>query len=112
MRYKVIIGSPDDEQIIQKIIDAAAEAGAGRIANYSRCAVIDKIVATWKPEEGANPDDGEIGKVTVANCVWIETECMKENVKAVCQAVKTVHPYEEPGIQIIKLEDIESFIWK
>ncbi len=107
MKYKLIIGSPDDEKVIQRIIDAVAVEGAGRIGNYSRCAVINKIKATWKAEKGANPDDGEIGKVTVADCVWIELECSDENIKAVCQAVKKVHPYEEPGMQIIKLEEID-----
>jgi hypothetical protein len=109
MRYKLIIGSPDNEQVIGKIIDAATQAGAGKIGNYSRCAVINKIKATWKAEEGANPDDGEIGNVTVADCVWIETECTEENIKSVCQAIKRVHPYEEPGMQIIKLEEIDLF---
>lgn len=107
MRYKLITGSPDDEQVIQRVIDAATEAGAGKIGNYSRCAVINKIKATWRAEEGANPDDGEIGKVTVADCVWIELECTDQNIKAVYQAIKKVHPYEEPGIQVIKLEEID-----
>lgn len=107
MRYKIIIGSPNDEQVIQKIIDAETEAGAGRIGNYSRCAVVDKIEATWKAEEGSNPDDGQIGKITVANCVWIETDCPEEKLKAVILAIRKIHPYEEPGIQVIKLEDID-----
>ncbi|HSW88698.1 MAG TPA: hypothetical protein VLG12_06065 [Candidatus Saccharimonadales bacterium] len=107
MRYKLIIGSPDDEGIIQRIIDAASDAGAGKIGNYTRCAVINKIKATWTPTEDASPDDGEIGKATVADCVWIETECTDENAKAIYQAVKKVHPYEEPGMQFIKLEEID-----
>lgn len=107
MRYKMIIGSPDDVVIIQKIIDAASAAGAGRIGHYSRCAVVDRIVATWKVEAGATPNDGEVGKITTANCVWIETECTDKNVRAIYQAVKTIHPYEEPGIQIIKLEEFD-----
>ena len=107
MRYKIIIGSPDDKQTIQKIIDAASEAGAGRIGHYSRCAVVDKIEATWKSEEGASPDDGKVGKVTVANCVWIETECSEDRLKDVVLAVRKIHPYEEPGIQVIKLEEID-----
>lgn len=107
MRYKVIIGAPDDEKVIQKVIDAATEAGAGRIGNYSRCAVINKIKATWTAEEGANPDDGEVGEITSADCVWIETQCSEDKLKEVILAVKKIHPYEEPGIQIIKLEEID-----
>ncbi len=107
MRYKLIIGSPDDEKVIQEIIEAATNAGAGKIGNYSRCAVIDKIKATWIPEKGASPDDGEVGKITVTNCVWIETECTDKNIKEVYNAVKKIHPYEDPGMQIVRLEEID-----
>jgi len=106
MRYKLIIGSPNDENVIQKVINATAQAGAGRIGNYSRCAVINPIKATWVAEKGANPNDGKIGEITTADCVWIETECTDKNLKEVYKAIKKVHPYEEPGIQIIKLEEI------
>lgn len=109
MRYKLIIGSPNDPTIIQNIIDAAASAGAGKIGNYEKCAVVNNIRATWTPTIGASPDDGEIGKTTWADCVWIETECSEKNIKDVYQAVKKIHPYEEPGMQIIKLEEFDFF---
>ncbi len=107
MRYKLIIGSPDNQKVIQKVIDAASDAGAGKIGDYSRCFAINKIKATWKSEKGAKPDDGEVNKITNADCVWIETECTDKNLKSIYKAIKKVHPYEEPGIQIIKLEEID-----
>ena len=109
MKYKIIIGGPDDQEVIERIIDVAAQAGAGTVGKYRRCAVINKIVATWTPGKGSNPYEGEIGKPTVADCVFIDIECDEQSVRATYDAIKKIHPYDEPGIQIIKLEDIESF---
>jgi len=106
MKYKLIIGSPDDIKIIEKIINAASQAGAGIIGDYKRCFVINKIKATWIPTKKSNPNDGKINEITEADCVWIETECDKKDLKKIIKEIKRVHPYEEPGIQVIKLEDI------
>ena len=46
---KIVIYSPNDKEIINKIIDAASRGGAGQIGNYSHCAVVINGYTTWYP---------------------------------------------------------------
>lgn len=107
MRYNVIIDCPDDEKIVQAILDAAANAGAGGAEKYSRCASLTKVTGTWKTEPGAHPYIGTAGEISVVNSVKIEMLCEEEHIKTVLTAVKRVHPYEEPMIHVVKLEEFD-----
>lgn len=104
MKLKFFVFAPDEEAVINKIIDAAAQAGAGKLGNYSHCAFIVKGQGNWKSLEGANPTIGEVGEMSRANEVKIEMECEEEDAEKVAEAIKKVHPYEEVVIDFIRLE--------
>lgn len=106
MKYKLQIFCPDDSKIIKRIIDAASNAGAGVMGNYSHTATIFKGVGQWFSEPGAHPAIGKVGTLTQQNEVKIEMHCPGSNAKTVEKAIRKVHPYEEPAIEFIKLEDI------
>ncbi|SRR6266568_2775666 len=106
MRLRISVNCPDDEVLIERIIDAASEGGAGGVGNYSGVAFILRGQETWKTEEGAHPYIGEVGKVSIQPSAKIEMQCSSEKLKEVYQAIKTVHPYEEPVIEVTKLEEI------
>ena len=42
MKYKLQIFCPNDNEIIQKIISAASNAGAGVMGSYTQCAFVIK----------------------------------------------------------------------
>lgn len=104
MNYHVSVFCPDDESVIDKIIDAANAAGAGVIGNYSHCAFVTHGRSQWKSMPGAHPAIGKVGKVTQMIGAKIEMRCGKEKRVAVEKAIRNVHPYEEPDIQFVKLE--------
>jgi hypothetical protein len=104
---KLFVFSPDKEEIITSIINAAAGESAGEIGNYSACAFITKGMGNWKSEEGAHPTIGEVGKMSREPEVRIEMLCPNENASAVRQAIKLVHPYEEPEIDFFELAKVE-----
>ncbi len=106
--YKIFIFAPDDERVIEKIIQAASRAGAGKIGNYSECAFITSGTGHWKSEEGSNPTIGEVGKVSVEPQVKIEMICPKEKSKDVQNAIRKVHPYEEPEINLVILHNLDD----
>lgn len=108
MKLKFFIFCPDDEQVINNIINAAAEAGAGVIGHYSHNAFIIKGQGNWKPEAGSNPTIGKVGEITRANEVKIEMECPEEKAIAVSEAIKNVHPYEKVKVDFIRLEDVKK----
>ena len=105
MEYRVIFDCPEKEKIIGKLIDAASKAGAGRFGNYTRCAIITKGFGTWRSGKGAHPNIGKVGKVSKVRSVKIDMSCSKGRLSAVCKALRDAHPYEEPDIYVIKVEE-------
>ena len=100
--YKIFVFVPIDSTDI--IINAAAEAGAGKIGNYSHCAFITKGKGNWKSLEGAHPTIGTVGKMSREPENKIEMLCPEYKLKDVIAAIKKVHPYETPVIDVIGLK--------
>ncbi len=103
MKYQLFVFCPDDETIINKIIDAASTAGAGILGNYSHCAFVTRGKSQWKSEQGAHPSEGKVGALTKVTGAKIEMICPAKKRNAVEKAIRKVHPYEEPDIQFILL---------
>jgi len=104
--YKLYIFCPNNPKIIQKIINAASDAGAGILGNYSHCASVIKCESQWKSEAGAHPTIGKVGSVSQVSEVKIEVICPEDKAEKVKKAIKQVHPYEEPAIEFHRLESI------
>lgn len=80
-----------------------AEAGAGHIGNYDTCSFSTKGTGRYRGLEGTKPFLGKSGKLQQAEEEKIETICPFEKYKQVVDAIKKIHPYEEPAIDIIPL---------
>ncbi len=87
--------------------EAIGKAGAGIIGKYSHCTFTMQGVGRFRPNEGANPAIGEIGKFEEVSEDRIETVCEAEKLQAVLAAIREVHPYEEPATDIYPIEVIE-----
>ena len=90
-----------------KLREAIGNAGAGKIGDYSFCTFTSKGVGRFKPETGANPTIGEVGKLEVVEEERIETVCSEDKLKDVLRAIKEVHPYEEPATDVYPIEVVE-----
>jgi hypothetical protein len=99
--YKIEIFIP--EEFVPALREALADAGAGHIGNYDHCIAYTMVRGSWRPLEGADPYDGEIGKLSEGTEAKVEVNCAAENVPAALKAIRTVHPYEEPLINLIPL---------
>ena len=86
--------------------EAMGKAGAGRIGNYTYCTFSTKGIGRFKPEEGAHPAVGEVGKIESVEEECIETICEREVIKKVIEAVKAVHPYEEVPFDVYSVEEV------
>jgi hypothetical protein len=75
--------------------EAIAEAGGGRIGNYSFCSFSVKGIGRFRPEAGANPAIGQVGKLEEVEEERIEITCRKSESQKIITAIKKVHPYEE-----------------
>lgn len=106
MKYKFYVFCPDNEKIISKIINAAADVGAGVIGNYTHCAFIQKGQGNWKSGKGSKPSIGKVGQMTQADEVKIEMECPAKKARAVQMAIRQVHPYEKVVVDFLRLQEV------
>jgi hypothetical protein len=83
--------------------NALADAGAGYIGKYDSCSFSVRGTGRFRGLEGTHPFVGETGKLEAVEEERIETICERVNVEKVLAAVKAVHPYEEPAIDIYPL---------
>ncbi len=88
---------------VGNIQEALGNAGAGQIGNYSHCSLSYPVAGQFQPEAGATPAIGEVGTMEHVDEVMVEAVCYKDSIKAVYEAVRHAHPYEEPAIDILPL---------
>lgn len=104
--YKIVIFVPlTHSDIVRK---AMGDTGAGLIGNYSHCTWSTAGFGRYIPLEGAHPAIGEIDKFEQVEEERIETLCEKNKVKAVLEAIKKVHPYEEVAYDLIPLAELSD----
>lgn len=86
-----------------KLRDELAKIGVGRIGSYDHCVAIYPVQGYYRPLPGADPFDGEIGKISEVAEYKVEVNCKRELVNEAMKVIRSVHPYEEPLVNIIPL---------
>lgn len=100
-RLKLVVFCPPEAA--EAIIDAASEAGAGVIGEYSRCAFMSQGEGTFHGSQNSNPAVGVKGQVEHVKEARIEMVLLEDRARAVTRAVRRVHPYEEPAFEFFQL---------
>lgn len=98
MSNKLVVTVPLSHADIVR--DAIGKAGAGKVGNYEFCSFSSKGTGRFRPLDGAHPAIGEIGTLEMVEEERIEVTCANELVGSVIAAIKKVHPYEEPVIDV------------
>ncbi len=106
-RVKIFVTIP--VQNVNEVRDAVCNAGAGIIGEYYYCTSSTKTLGTFIPTENANPFIGENNKLELVEEEKLEFVCDVSKVKVVINALRKVHPYEEPAIDIVPLIDETEF---
>ena len=101
---KIVVFVPESHADVVR--EAMGKAGAGKIGNYTFCSFSSKGTGRFKPEDGAHPAIGEVGKLESVQEERIEFVCDSNLVKDVVAAIKKVHPYEEVALDIYPLEEL------
>lgn len=83
--------------------EALGRAGGGIVGNYSFCSFSVNGKGRFKPNEHAHPYVGKVGNLEVVEEEQIEITCERNVAKQVIEALKAIHPYEEPIIEITPL---------
>jgi len=95
---KIVVTVPEDNA--DELRQAIGNVGGGRIGNYTHCSFSVKGIGRFKPEDGAHPAIGEVGKLEEVIEERIEVTCEEDKLNNVVAAIRKVHPYEEPAIDV------------
>ncbi len=89
----------------EAVTDAMANAGAGHIGNYSHCAWRVAGMGQYRAEPGANPYIGSLGELHHEPEDRVEAICPRRLSAKVMSAIVKAHPYEEPAVDLIPLDN-------
>ena len=98
---KVVTFVPHEDA--DRVLDALADAGAGTIGAYTRCAWTVPGSGTFRPEPGAAPVIGAVGRVEVVPETRVEMVLPRGRRAEVVRALLAAHPYEEPAYDVLEL---------
>lgn len=91
------------ESHLDVLRQALHEVDAGHIGNYDCCLSYSPVTGCWRPLEGTAPYLGHIGQISSEPELKVEVTCPTGQIDRTVEAVKKVHPYEEPVINVIPL---------
>lgn len=87
---------PQLQEVLHKV-------DVGHIGNYDYCLSYSNTLSTWRPLEGTNPYIGSVGELSQEQELKVEVTIRAENLDETLSAIRNVHPYEEPVINVIPL---------
>ena len=85
---------------------ALQEVDAGHIGKYDSCLSYSHVMGTWRPLEGTKPYIGKENEISEEPELKVEVTVKKENIEKTLKKIKSVHPYEEPVINVIPLLEV------
>ena len=103
---KIVVFVPETHA--DMVREAMGKAGAGKIGAYTHCSFSTKGQGRFKPEEGASPSIGSVGKLETVDEERIEVACERNQLNDIIKAIKKVHPYEEVVIDIYPMLVLEK----
>ena len=86
-----------------KIRDELAKVGVGRLGDYDHCVAMVSVRGFFRPLPGSKSFEGEEGKISEVAEYKVEVNCKRELVNEAIRVIRSVHPYEEPLVNIVPL---------
>ena len=96
------------ETHFEALQSALLSVDAGHIGNYDSCLSYYRVSGTWRPLEGTDPYNGKVGEISEGEEIKVEVTLKAAQLEDVVAAVRRVHPYEEPVINLIPLLHLEK----
>ncbi len=93
------------EEYVDVVRQSLGEMGVGVVGDYEFCSSAYPVTGTWKPKAAADPYEGESGVLSKGSEWKLEMVCPMEDVPSALEAVRELHPYEEPVVHVVPLID-------
>lgn len=91
------------EEYVVEMANELNESDILQEGNYDYCFSVTETIGHWRPLEGANPYEGEIGVVSQEKEIKMEFRIREEDREEVQHIIDRVHPYEKPVINYLSL---------
>lgn len=104
--YKLVFFVPESH--LEQVKAAVFSAGAGRIGNYDQCCWQVVGQGQFRPLVGAAPFIGELDQLKTLPEYRVEMVCADEYIHEVVAALRLAHPYEEPALDVWRLDNLEA----
>lgn len=88
---------------VDRVRQALATVGAGRIGDYELCSFEIKGTGTFFGGTGTSPQVGRAGRLERVEEVRLEMVCSEASLALAVTTLREFHPYEEPPIEIYRL---------
>lgn len=98
---KIVTFVPESD--LEKVRDALATAGVGRIGEYTACSFSVEGEGTFLGGEGTTPAVGEAGRLERVPERRLEMVCPMRSLALALQTLRRFHPYEEPAVDVYAL---------
>ena len=100
-QFKLVVTVPGSHADVVRA--AMAEAGAGKVGRYASCSFSLKGMGRFVPLDGAVPTIGKIGQREEVDEERIEVNVGSDELNRVIEALRSMHPYEEPVVDVYLL---------
>lgn len=108
-KYKLVFFVPLSHVEVCKEAVFATGAGSYPQGKYSKACFQSLGTGQFLPGDGANPNIGQVGEVEKVEEMRVEILCLgRETMLRAVDELLKAHPYEEPGYEVYKLEDIRG----
>lgn len=97
-RVKIVVFTPP--AAAGRVHAAMTRAGAGVIGRYDSCAFVGRGEGLFRPLAGSRPTVGVVGRLERVAEERLEMIADAGAVPALLTAIRRVHPYEEPAIDV------------
>jgi len=99
---KLVVFVP--EEAAERVRNALATAGAGRIGDYELCSFGTPGTGTFRGGESSNPAIGEAGRFETVDELRMEMVCPKPALPLAIETLRHFHPYEEPAFDVYPVD--------
>jgi dinuclear metal center YbgI/SA1388 family protein len=93
------------EEHVERVLEALAAAGAGRVGAYERCSFRTPGTGAFRPLAGAAPYSGTVGEDAAEPEIRVEMELPASRAAQVVRALVAAHPYDEVAYHLLPRVD-------
>lgn len=104
---KIVVCVPKTH--MEPVLDAMHKHGCGALGDgkYEGVAFLTFGHGTWIAMKGSKPFKGRLNRREMVQEVKIETTCLATKANEMVKVLRSIHPYEEPMVEIYPLEAVE-----